>query len=40
MQPAAGIVVPSTNAPTELIIGVFLIALVIVCVYFFMRRNK
>lgn len=40
MQKVAGIIVPSTDAPTGLILGAFLISLIAICAYFFIWRNK
>ncbi|MEB3967121.1 hypothetical protein OKJ48_43840 [Streptomyces kunmingensis] len=40
MRTVAGIIVPSVAAPTELITGTFLVALVIICAFYFTRRKK
>ncbi len=39
MQKTAGAIAPSTGAPTGLILGIFLIALIVICGYSFIWRN-
>ena len=39
MTMRSAIIVPSTDAPVGIIVGTFIVALAVICIYYFTRRK-